>query len=160
VRGLIARLAGPGFDADDLCHEVFVIAWRKLEGLNEIAGRGWLCAIAIRVVAGARRRAHFRKLVGLDYAAHKTTERTPATEFERQEASTRVYLALEHLSEKKRTAFILHDLQGLTGEQISSILDIPIKTVWSRLGHARREFELQLRKHQLREDQLWREGAR
>ena len=159
VRALLVRLSGPGMDADDLCHEVFVVAWRKLDGLGEVPGRGWLCAIAIRVVGGARRRAHLRRFVGLDHAKERATDKTPATDFEAAEASLQVYAALDGISEKKRVVFILHELQGLTGEQIASILECPVKTVWSRLGHARSEFEQKVRKQVRREQALAREGA-
>ena len=48
--------------------------------------------------------------------------------------------ALAALSDAKRQVFVLFELQGLPGEDIAAALNIPLKTVWSRLFYARKEF--------------------
>ena len=36
--------------------------------------------------------------------------------------------------------FVLYELEGLQGEEIARALGCPLKTVWTRLFHARRAF--------------------
>src|SRR5688572_26477068 len=67
VRSAVIRLGGPHVDAEDLTHDVFLVALRKLP---DFAGRSaittWLYGITIKVVAGARRKARLRRFLGLD----------------------------------------------------------------------------------------------
>ena len=44
------------------------------------------------------------------------------------------------MSEKLRTAFVLFEIEGYSGEEIARIQDIPLGTVWTRLHLARKEF--------------------
>ena len=44
------------------------------------------------------------------------------------------------MAEARRTAFVLFEIEGLSGDEIARIQDIPLNTVWTRLHHARREF--------------------
>jgi DNA-directed RNA polymerase specialized sigma24 family protein len=44
------------------------------------------------------------------------------------------------MSEKLRTAFILFEIEGYSGEEIARSQDIPLGTVWTRLYQARKEF--------------------
>ena len=44
------------------------------------------------------------------------------------------------MSEKRRTALILSEIEGYSGEEIARLQGIPVATVRTRLFHARREF--------------------
>jgi DNA-directed RNA polymerase specialized sigma24 family protein len=44
------------------------------------------------------------------------------------------------MREKHRTAFVLFELEGYTGEEIAELESTPVSTVFTRLYHARREF--------------------
>jgi RNA polymerase sigma-70 factor (ECF subfamily) len=52
---------------------------------------------------------------------------------------------LEQLAEKKRVVFVLHELEGLSPQQIATVVDAPVLTVRTRLFYARRELEQLLR---------------
>ena len=45
----------------------------------------------------------------------------------------------DRLISRRDFVFVLYELQGLRGEEIAQALEIPLKTVWTRLYHARRE---------------------
>ena len=53
----------------------------------------------------------------------------------------RFYLLLDQLSEKKRTVYFLHELEGRKPNEIAEIVGAPILTVRTRLFYARKEFE-------------------
>lgn len=144
VRASVLRLGGPRSDSDDLVQEVFLVAMkrrRELESLRE--PRRWLYGVAVRVVAAGRRRGKLRRFFGVD-ADCVADPATPHQAFERREASQLVYRALDRLSERKRTVFVLYEIEGFKGEEIAALLRCPLKTVWSRLGSARLEFSRHL----------------
>ena len=58
----------------------------------------------------------------------------------------KLYSLLEKLSEKKRIVFVLHELEGMSPEQVSEIVNVPVNTVRSRLHAARTELTSRMRK--------------
>jgi len=146
VRGLVRRLGGPDAEAEDLTHEVFLVALKRASELRRREDpRGFLVETATRLVSAGRRRARVRRLLGLRLGPGPSTEqRSPHVAFEAREAAARLYRALDGLSEKKRAAFILLELQELPGEQVAQALGVPVQTVWTRVFHARRELKRKL----------------
>jgi RNA polymerase sigma-70 factor (ECF subfamily) len=150
IRSTVARLAGPGFDADDLMQEVFLVALRRHQALAEArSARAWLYGVAVKAARARRRRSRLRQFFGLEVAEQLPDPSTPARAFERDDARQRVRRILDKLSERKRAVFVLFELEGLTVEEISQALGCPLKTVWSRLLHARREFAAHLTREEL-----------
>jgi RNA polymerase sigma-70 factor (ECF subfamily) len=151
LRAVLARLAGPAVPVDDLLQEVFVIALAKID---RFGSQGppvpWLYGVANHVASAARRRECLRRFLGLEEAHEPVGPGTPQSLFERAESAQRVYGVLERISEKKRTVFILYELEGLTGEEIAQALHVPLKTVWTRLVRARSEFAEGMRRDEAR----------
>ncbi len=140
VRGAVLRLGGPRADVDDLVHDVFLVALRKrAEFEGRSSRKTWLYGIALKVVAGARRRSRVRRFFGLESVPEPMDSLTPARLFEQREAAAQLYAILDGMAEKKRVVFILYEIEGLSGEEIAEVAGCPIKTVWTRLHHARRE---------------------
>jgi RNA polymerase sigma-70 factor (ECF subfamily) len=148
VRRAVGHLAGPSLEVDDLVQDVFVQAMRRaadFQGRSSV--QTWLYGIALGVVANARRRAAFRRLLGLEAAhAPRLPAATPSDQLERAQARASVYRALDRLPEKKRTVLILHELEGVPGEEIAAIVGCPVATVWTRLYHARQAFQVEYQK--------------
>lgn len=140
VHALVARLVGSGGDADDVTQEVFVLAWRKIASFHGGSARAWLTQIAVKRAAAARRRSWVRHLLKLPTMADPVDARTPERLAAAREGSDRVQAVLEQLTEKKRTVFILFEVEGFSGQEIAEILGCPLQTVHTRLYHARREF--------------------
>jgi RNA polymerase sigma-70 factor (ECF subfamily) len=44
------------------------------------------------------------------------------------------------MAEKRRTAFVLFEIEGYSGEEIAELFGIPVATVWTRLHHARKDY--------------------
>ena len=146
LRRALSRLTWPGADVDDLLQEVFIVALKRPDQLlTAHSPRAWLYGVATRVAAAARTRHRFRSFLGLDDADHVADERQgPFDAAASAETKARVHRALDTLSGKRREALILFELEGLTGPEIAEALGIPLKTVWTRLHHARKDFEQRL----------------
>lgn len=141
LRRLLARVGVDSADVDDALQDVFIVAHRKLssfDGRSQL--RTWLTGIALRVASQCRRRAMVRRVSRLALGSPAPV-RTP--EELAQEAQARPVLAeiLAGIGEKKRAVFVLYELEGLEGDQIARLLGCSVNTVWSRLRHARAEFE-------------------
>ena len=141
VRRVIIRMAGPGLEVDDLVQQTFAAAiegWASFG--HKSAERGWLHGIALRTVGTARRRMRIRRLFQLR-ASGSEPYFIPTAALEAREAMGVVYRLLERLSEKKRTVFILSEIEGLSAMEIAELVGAKVGTVRVRLHHARREFD-------------------
>ncbi len=141
-----ARAFG-GLDADleDLTQEVFLVVRRKLSHFDGKNLSGWLYRIAQRTVRDYRRRAWFRSLLRTKTERASEPEsaspaRDPAEQFERREAERFLSQILDQMNESRRTAFILFEIEGYSGDEIAALEGVPVNTVWTRLHHARKEF--------------------
>ncbi len=145
VRSALRRLTD-GRDVEDLLQEVFVVALGRRRELERAqSARAWLLGVAVKVAAGHRRKARFRGWLGLDRAPEPASQVTPERTAEQHEAERWVHQGLLALSPRKREVFVLFELEGLTGQEIAAAVGCPVKTVWTRLFHARRDFAAALR---------------
>lgn len=135
----------PDCELEDLAQEVFLVVQRKLPKFDGRNLPGWLYRIAALTVADHRRRAWFRRFfhrqreLPLDQAAPGAD---PSEHLDRRQREERLRSILSCLSEKHRAAFILFEIEGMSGDQIAALLEIPVATVWTRLYHARQKFAL------------------
>jgi RNA polymerase sigma-70 factor (ECF subfamily) len=104
----------------------------------------WVHRVAVNVVLMHRRAARSRPT----YAEELPPEHTPdgngvlPDEDAERRARVRVFAKLlDQLAEKKRTVFVLHELQGVSPQEIATIVGAPVLTVRTRLFYARRELE-------------------
>ncbi len=147
LRQALVRLTLGQADADDLLHEVFLVALRRAKTLRAASHpKAWLYGVAVKLATAARRRARLRQFVGLDVEDRRLTlEASQQRATEEGQARVLVLATLEKLTAKRRDVFVLYELEGLTGEEIAAALGIPVKTVWTRLFHARIDFQRHLR---------------
>jgi RNA polymerase sigma-70 factor (ECF subfamily) len=155
VERWVARLGGPGVDAEDVVQEVFLVVQRRLvEWRAEAKVTTWLYRITERVVHRQRRKQRLsRWLRGLagDFTEQIPTERlTPVDELERKQASRTVYEALEALERKQRAVVVLFEIEGLSGEEIATLTGTKLATVWVQLHRGRGKFLARLREMEKR----------
>jgi RNA polymerase sigma-70 factor (ECF subfamily) len=147
----VRALGGPDADLDDLTQDVFLVVRRKLDAFDGRNLSGWLYRIAARTVSDHRRRAWFRKLflrpreVILDEIAEEGP--SPERTLERAEARRALHKLLRRMSDKRRTALVLYEIEGYSSDEIAALEGIPVATVRTRLHHARKEFLVLLSKH-------------
>jgi RNA polymerase sigma-70 factor (ECF subfamily) len=58
----------------------------------------------------------------------------------RRQALHRVYAALDRMSERHRTVFILFEIEEVSGQEIAALKGVKVGTVWVWLHRARAEF--------------------
>jgi RNA polymerase sigma factor (sigma-70 family) len=152
VRNLILRLGGPGIDAEDLVHEVFLAAQRKtrlLRTYDELGG--WFHLAAVREVWRVRRRARRRRYLSWGLVPDPADRKMEDPEFRQRETAEWVYAVLEKLPIRQREALVLSYLQGLTSAEIGQMLGCPEETVRARVFHGRKAFVKAVQREQERE---------
>jgi RNA polymerase sigma-70 factor (ECF subfamily) len=125
-------------DAEEVLQDSFEYAFRKLAqyDANKSAFKTWLYRIAISRCRNKRRRKwlptfSLNQLVSFD----AKDEETPAPDevVALTEKQKLVWAALHELSPKLRETAVLRYYENLTYAEIGNILDIPTKTVESRM---------------------------
>ncbi len=140
VQTLLMRVLGSAVDAEDLTHDVFLIAHRKRSSLELELPRSWLTRVALGLAANRRRTRHLRQLVRrTGFWGAPSVEASAEKELIEEESTRALYHLLEALPEKKRVVFILFEIQELSCVEIAELLNVPVKTVYSRLCSARHE---------------------
>jgi RNA polymerase sigma-70 factor (ECF subfamily) len=147
-----AKLAGPGADVEDLVHEIFLVARRRLpEFRGDAKVTTWLYRITERVALDNRRKDRFRRWFPLARqieieGAIAPSHLTPVDEIERRQSTETVYRILDRMPDKYRTALILFELEELSGEDISALTGLKLATVWVHLHRARARFLAEVRR--------------
>jgi RNA polymerase sigma-70 factor (ECF subfamily) len=143
-------------DALDVVQETFTKAYQSLDRFKgDAAFYTWVYRIAYNLCVDHQRRAAKQPHVALD--ADEPGQTAPALlghgprsdqPFERArdaEIARRVQEAIRQLTPDHRAVILLRELEGLSYEEISQVLDCPKGTVMSRLHYARRQLQARLR---------------
>lgn len=147
----IRALGGPDADRDDIAQEVFLVVRRRLSAFDGRNLPGWLYRITQRQVRDFRRRAWFRHV--LTHRHERETDALPnaspgpAAAFERRERERVLFDILDKIREPRRSTFVLFEIEGMSGDEIAQLQEVPVNTVWTRLHHARRDFFALAAKH-------------
>jgi RNA polymerase sigma-70 factor (ECF subfamily) len=95
----------------------------------------------------ARRRTRSRPMYAPEDAGrHQPDEGlAPDQDLARQRRVSAFVRLLDRLSDKKRTVFVLHELEGMPPAEIAELVNCPVLTVRTRLHYARRELAQMMR---------------
>lgn len=148
VAAIAYRMLGPSADLEDVVQEVFLQVHRSLPDFRGQAKFStWLHRVAVNVVLMTRRRARSRPSYAKEEAGrHEPDDRPlPDHDVARSRRLAAFRKLLDRLSEKKRTVFVLHELEGMAPAKIAEVVDCPVLTVRTRLFYARRELAQMMR---------------
>jgi len=139
-------------DANDLVQDTFIKAYRVLKTFKGGSSfYTWVYRIAvnktINFLKQRKNRLHM-SLNDVDLNAENdpdlvamVSEKTPRRDLSLAELQERLNAAMLRLSEHHRMVVTLHDIQGLSHEEIGEIMDCNVGTVRSRLFYARQQLQ-------------------
>lgn len=152
LHGLALRLTGgDGPRAEDLVQETVLKAWRAWDRFEPgTDARAWLSTILRNTfINDFRRRRRRPDPVAFDEIADRAVfaevaEDDPEGGFFDRLVDDEVVAAIDALPDDFRVAVVLSDLEGLSYEEVSEAMGIPVGTVKSRLYRGRRRLQRRL----------------
>jgi len=153
---LLSRFVRDPAEVEDVAQEAFIKAYRALPTFRgDSAFYTWLYRIAINtaknyLVALGRRAPTTTGFDNEDAENFEDAEQlrdnaTPETELLGKQIGETINRAMDALPEDLRTAITLREIEGLSYEEIASVMSCPIGTVRSRIFRARESIAAELR---------------
>ena len=139
ITALCRRLASDSTRGDELMQDVFVRAWERLASFRgESTLESWLHRVAVNVFLASERSDKRRR-------AHEDTvedaDELPAAIAISSEPGDRIDLerAIAALPNGARIAFVMHDIEGYSYDEIATMSGIAAATVRVQLHRARHQ---------------------
>jgi RNA polymerase sigma-70 factor (ECF subfamily) len=153
---LLSRFIRDAGEVEDVAQEAFIKAYRALPSFRgDSAFYTWLYRIGINtaknyLVAMGRRAPtatefDSEEAEGFDDGDQLRDINTPENVMMSKQIATTVNETMERLPEELRTAITLREIEGLSYEEIATIMNCPIGTVRSRIFRAREAIADKLR---------------
>ena len=147
VINLISRFVKNYADALDVSQETFIKAYKALPNFRgESAFYTWLYRIAVNT-AKNHLTVQSRKITKSDYDVTEieqiegnmtlTEQTTPENLLIKDELQETVLNTIENLPEDLKSAIMLREIEGLSYEEIATVMECPVGTVRSRIFRAR-----------------------
>jgi RNA polymerase sigma-70 factor (ECF subfamily) len=153
--GLLSRMIRDQSEIEDVVQESFIKAYRALPNFRgDSAFYTWLYRIGINtaknhLVSLGRRPmsvdVEIEDAENFQDASELRVSETPETALMTKQLGQTVNNAVMALPEDLRTAITLREIEGLSYEEIATIMDCPIGTVRSRIFRARETISVKLK---------------
>jgi RNA polymerase sigma-70 factor (ECF subfamily) len=131
----MVRMVGP-HHAADVTQQVFLEVFQKIGSFRGLSRfETWLFRVAVNEAYGFLRREKRWKHQSL--VTEPLDERTPQDD--PAESKQVLDAALQRVDAESRSIFLLREVEGLSYQELSTVLEIPEGTVASRLNRARRD---------------------
>lgn len=133
---LALRMTGNQQEAEEAVQDVWVRVWERLASFKgDSAFTTWLHRIAVNVTLDhlRRRGRHERRSAPLDHPAVKSRSALPDRPLDRMDLEK----AIAGLPEGARTAFVLHEVEGLKCREVAEAIGRAEGTVKAQLFRAR-----------------------
>jgi RNA polymerase sigma-70 factor (ECF subfamily) len=153
---LLSRFIRDPSEVEDVTQEAFIKAYRALPGFRgESAFYTWLYRIGINtaknhLVAMGRRAPTSTELDAEEAESVEAGDQlrdlnTPENQMMSRQVGDTVNQTLQELPEELRTAITLREIEGLSYEEIATVMQCPVGTVRSRIFRAREAVAEKLR---------------
>jgi RNA polymerase sigma-70 factor (ECF subfamily) len=155
VHARLTRLIGPSTEREDLLQQVFLELYRALPRFRGKAPLGaFVHAITVRVGYEYLRRRARKKTAVLreeDMSELVAPGSSPEAALREREELLQVFARLDALKPKKRVAFVLNVVEGLSLEEMSRLLETDARTLGQRVASAKRELAVMFERDAQRE---------
>ncbi|MFN0214878.1 MAG: RNA polymerase sigma factor [Saprospiraceae bacterium] len=142
-------------DAEDMAQEVFAYAFRFIEKFRGDAKIStWLYRITLSksldLLKAKKRAKRFGFLQsifesdGVKLAMDKPHFQHPGVLMENKERAQMLFLAIEKLPDKQKTAFVLHKLEDMPYAEIAEVMELSLASVESLLFRAKQNLRAYL----------------
>jgi len=156
--GVLVGMVRNPEDAREILQETFIRVFRNLENFKgDSSFYTWVYRIAMNLAIDYQRRDSKRPSVEFDEGIGRDEESVgdgsahlgvnPFDSMRSRELGQKIFEAIESLTPDHRAVIILREIDGLSYEEISEILQCSMGTVMSRLHYARKK--LQARLHEM-----------
>ncbi|AKT43629.1 RNA polymerase sigma factor [Chondromyces crocatus] len=150
----LRRLGTPPTDLDDCTQQVFLVASRRLDTIQEGSERAFLLRSAVHIAAHAARARRRRREVPESEDHDLPLQMDPAPRPDEIVEQKRNLALLDELlatlPDDLRTVLVLFELEELSTQEIAVVLKVPMGTVASRLRRAREAFARAAARHAAR----------
>lgn len=134
----------------DVTHDTFVVVHRRAADYDPSRPlRPWLFGIAWRVARDHLALGRNRRESITDEIEAVDPEAPQDQRIARAQAWELVVAALQSVELERRAVFILHDIEETPMPEVAAALDVPLKTLYTRLRLAREEFTAAVRRLKL-----------
>ena len=151
VYGIGLKFTGNQEDAEDITQEVFTKVWRSLRDFNYNSSlKTWIYQISLNTCIDYSRKPwkkYGQHNTGSDNALDQSEQdRLPSDEESAEsklllkETVAQVRKAITALRPHLKAVLVLKDLEGLSYNEISSVLGLSLGTISSRLNRARKSY--------------------
>jgi len=126
-------------DAEELVQETYMQAWLSFDKYEAGTNcRAWLHRILFHKNSHARRKKHTQSRFFRDVDEFVMDNAVDVSEVPEHLTDKTVIKALDRLPDHYRSPILLVDVYEFRYKEVSSILDVPIGTIMSRLNRGRR----------------------
>jgi len=141
---LLSRLVRDPAEVEDVTQEAFIKAYRALPSFRgDSAFYTWLYRMGRRAPTSTG--FDNEDAESFEDAEQLRDSATPEGELIGKQIAATVNRALEQLPDDLRTAITLREIEGLSYEEIATVMNCPIGTVRSRIFRARESIAAELR---------------
>lgn len=138
---LAFQFTGSREEAEDLTQEIFMRLYQNLRSYRgEVPLIGWALRLSRNLCIDHYRKTRQQRKwfrVAAEVLDHLPSTLDVEADSQRQQRVDAVYAGLSEIQEEYAEAVLLCDLQGLSLEEASAYLDIPLGTLKSRLHRGR-----------------------
>jgi len=155
VSNLVSRYVSASGDVADVTQEAFIKAYRALPNFRgDSAFYTWLYRIASNtaknylIAQGRRPPANDIDAADAEFYDGNDAMRessTPERVVLAEEMKAVIYSVIDNLPDELRTAITLREMEGMSYDDISVIMNCPVGTVRSRIFRAREAIEIKLK---------------
>lgn len=145
-------------DAEDITQEIFTTVYlsvTKFKGESKLST--WIYRIAVNKcqehIRKKARKKRFGFLTTLDKAETNNPISLqanfihPGIELENKERAAALFAAIERLPENQRIAFTMHKVEGISYEEVASIMNVTLSSVESLMFRAKQNLKQTLEKY-------------
>jgi RNA polymerase sigma-70 factor (ECF subfamily) len=146
VLRLLRRYFGPGPDRQDMCQEVFLRFFTRIDELRDRSAlRSFLIGICLGVAQNELRRARVRRWIFLTQSGDLPETPINAATPETREATGRIYKILAGVNAEDRALFVTRYIEKMELAEIAAAIGRPLSTTKRRLARATKRISARMK---------------